>query len=345
MSLIELHAVSKTFAPTSRGAAPLVALSDINLSVEAGSIFGIIGYSGAGKSTLVRLINALESATDGSVRVNDQELSSLSERELRGVRSTIGMIFQQFNLFRSKTVFENIAYPLRIAGERNEAIRIRVHELLEFVGLTDKAKAYPEQLSGGQKQRVGIARALATKPTILLADEATSALDPETTREVLDLLRRANEEYGVTIVLITHEMELIKQLATHVAVMDAGHIIETGTALEVFSNPQAEITQRFVSTVLHSHPSAEEATALAQQHSARIVTIGFQRSSDNEAQLIARLVTAGIAVELVQGGVGDIQGHSVGTLTFALRGDDATIDGVLSHFGELITVHEGGARA
>lgn len=345
MSLIELHAVSKTFAPVSRSDVPLVALTDINLSVEAGSIFGIIGSSGAGKSTLVRLINALESATEGSVRVNGQELSSLNERELRGVRSTIGMIFQQFNLFRSKTVFDNIAYPLRIAGEHKETIHSRVQELLEFVGLADKAKAYPEQLSGGQKQRVGIARALATKPNILLADEATSALDPETTREVLDLLRRTHQAYGVTIVLITHEMELIKQLASHVAVMDAGRIIEAGSVVEVFSNPQAEITKRFVSTVIASRPSTDEAKALAKQHAARIVTIALQDAGEHEAQLIARLVAAGVGVELVQGGIGDIQGHSVGTLTFALKGDDTAIDRVLAEFNEHVTVNEDGTRA
>ncbi|HEU4807233.1 MAG TPA: methionine ABC transporter ATP-binding protein, partial [Homoserinimonas sp.] len=243
MPVIQLSEVSKTFPPRVRGEAPLVALDKVSLEIEKGDIFGIIGYSGAGKSTLVRLINALERTTSGSIVVAGEELSTLRERELRRIRLGIGMVFQQFNLFTSRTVWGNVEYPLNVAGVPKEQHQKRISELLHFVGLADKAHSYPDQLSGGQKQRVGIARALATSPSILLADEATSALDPETTREVLDLLKRVNEEFGITIVVITHEMEVIRSIAHKVAVMDSGRIIERGDVFDIFANPQADATK------------------------------------------------------------------------------------------------------
>ena len=203
-SIVSLDGVSKRF--TRRGGDPVVAVDEVSLEVAQGEVIAVIGYSGAGKSTLVRLINALELPTSGSVRVAGQDLTTLSEKDLRAARSKIGMIFQQFNLFRSRTVAGNVGYPLRVAGVPAKERDARVPELLDFGGLLDRAHAYPEQLSGGQKQRVGIARALATNPPLLLADEATSALDPDTTTEVLSLLRRVNTELGVTIVVITHEM-------------------------------------------------------------------------------------------------------------------------------------------
>ena len=219
MPIVTLTNVSKTYPSRTRDESEVVAVDDVTLSIEKGDVFGIIGYSGAGKSTLVRLINALEPATSGTITVDDVDITALKESELRKVRGGIGMIFQQFNLFSSRSVKANIAYPLKLAGWSKPDIEKRVAELLSFVGLADKAKAYPEQLSGGQKQRVGIARALATGPAILLADEATSALDPQTTHEVLDLLKRVNQEQGVTIVVITHEMDVIQTIATKVAVM------------------------------------------------------------------------------------------------------------------------------
>lgn len=230
MALVSLSGVTKSY-PTP-GGETVVAVDDVTLDIEQGNVYGIIGYSGAGKSTLVRLINALEPATSGRIVVDDVDLTTLSERELRAVRGGIGMIFQQFNLFASRNVRSNIAYPLKLAGWSKADIDERVAELLAFVGLSDKARAYPEQLSGGQKQRVGIARALATRPAILLADEATSALDPQTTHEVLSLLKRVNEEQGVTIVVITHEMDVIQTIATKVAVMEKGRVIETGDVFE-----------------------------------------------------------------------------------------------------------------
>ena len=229
MALVSLTNVTKTYPAADRGGAPVVAVDDVSLDIEPGDVFGIIGYSGAGKSTLVRLVNALEPATSGSIMVDGRDLTEMPERELRGIRLGIGMIFQQFNLFGSKTVWQNVAYPLKVAGASKAEIAARVAELLDFVGLADKARNYPDQLSGGQKQRVGIARALATSPRLLLADEATSALDPETTQEVLALLKRVNREFGVTIIVITHEMDVIQSIATKVAVMDGGRVIETAT--------------------------------------------------------------------------------------------------------------------
>ena len=211
MALVSLTDVTKSYDVDGD---PVVAVDDVTLDIEQGDVYGIIGYSGAGKSTLVRLINALEPATSGAIVVDGVDLTTLGERELRRVRGGIGMIFQQFTLFSSRNVRANIAYPLKLAGWSKADIDERVTELLSFVGLSDKARAYPEQLSGGQKQRVGIARALATRPSILLADEATSAIDPQTTHEVLSLLKRVNEEQGVTIVVITHEMDVIQTIAT-----------------------------------------------------------------------------------------------------------------------------------
>ena len=219
MALVELRDVHKEYPPARRGGEPVHAIRGVDLDVEAGDIYAVVGYSGAGKSTLVRLVNALEPVTSGSVRVDGVELTGLKERQLQPVRRGIGMIFQQFNLMHSRTVWGNLAYPLQVAGVDRAEQQRRISELLHFVGLADKAHQYPEQLSGGQKQRVGIARALATSPKLLLADEATSALDPDTTQEVLELLTRVNRELGITIVVITHEMSVVSYLCNKVAVM------------------------------------------------------------------------------------------------------------------------------
>ena len=235
-------------AASGRGATVARAVDDVSLTINEGDIFGIIGYSGAGKSTLVRLINALEKPTSGTVTVLDTEVSALSEAKLRPIRQKIGMIFQQFNLFSTKTVAQNIAYPLQLDHWRKDYQDRRVSQLLEFVGLSEHANKYPSQLSGGQKQRVGIARALATNPKILLADEATSALDPETTMEVLSLLRRVNEELGVTIVLITHQMNVVQQIANRVAVMSSGKVVERGDVYDVFDHPAHPYTAGLLKT-------------------------------------------------------------------------------------------------
>ncbi|MBN7794150.1 methionine ABC transporter ATP-binding protein [Microbacterium esteraromaticum] len=340
MAIVTLTDVTKTYPAAVKGAQPVTAVGGVTLDIEQGDVFGIIGYSGAGKSTLVRLINALEPATSGSIVVDGVDITTLSERELRDVRGGIGMIFQQFNLFASKTVKANIAYPLRLAGWKKADIDERVAELLAFVGLSDKAKAYPEQLSGGQKQRVGIARALATRPAILLADEATSALDPQTTHEVLALLRRVNREQGVTIVVITHEMDVIQTIATKVAVMEHGQVIEQGDVFEVFSDPQNPASQRFVGTVIKGIPSPAEAASLRERHDGRLVTFSFRDGDSSQAQVFVDLAQAGLDFELVYGGINDIRGRAFGHLTLAIRGADAVIDATLTRIGAHATVTE-----
>lgn len=340
MPIVTLTNVSKTYPSRTRDESEVVAVDDVTLSIEKGDVFGIIGYSGAGKSTLVRLINALEPATSGTITVDDVDITALKESELRKVRGGIGMIFQQFNLFSSRSVKANIAYPLKLAGWSKPDIEKRVAELLSFVGLADKAKAYPEQLSGGQKQRVGIARALATGPAILLADEATSALDPQTTHEVLDLLKRVNQEQGVTIVVITHEMDVIQTIATKVAVMENGRVIEQGDVFDVFSAPQNPASQRFVGTVVKGIPSPSELGVLRERHRGRLVTFSFRDGDSSQAQVFLDLAGAGLDFELVYGGINDIRGRAFGHLTLAIRGESAVIDRTLEQIGQRVEVTE-----
>lgn len=243
--MIELTHISKNFAS---GGRTVHAVQDVSLSIGKGEIFGIIGFSGAGKSTLVRCINLLERPTSGSVTVDGKEMTALSARELRQARKKIGMIFQHFNLMPSRTVFGNVAYPLRGSGLSGEQIADKVHRLLELVGIGDKAEAYPKQLSGGQKQRVAIARALANDPNVLLCDEATSALDPQTTKAILRLLKNLNEKLGITVVIITHEMAVVKEICDRVAVMEYGRVVEQGEVFNVFADPRQEITRSFIHT-------------------------------------------------------------------------------------------------
>src|SRR6202161_3434861 len=249
--LIAFDDVSKIDPPRAR-AAEVVALRDVNLEVPEGAIVGVIGKSGAGKSTLIRLVNGLERPTGGRVVVDGTDITALDERGLRQARRSIGMIFQHFNLLSSRTAFENIALPLEIAGLDKAAIAKRVEPLLAMVGLSDKRDRYPAELSGGQKQRVGIARALATKPRVLLSDEATSALDPETTDQILALLKTINAELKLTILFITHEMMVVKKLADRVAVLEGGRVVEQGTTYEIFARPRHETTQRFVGVITGS---------------------------------------------------------------------------------------------
>ncbi|TQL47232.1 D-methionine transport system ATP-binding protein [Homoserinimonas aerilata] len=344
MPIIQLSDVSKSFPPRTRGEQPLLALDGVSLDIEEGDIFGIIGYSGAGKSTLVRLINALERTSSGSVVVAGQDLTRLREKQLRGIRLGIGMVFQQFNLFNSRTVWGNVEYPLTVAGVPKAQHQQRISELLHFVGLADKAHSYPDQLSGGQKQRVGIARALATNPSILLADEATSALDPETTREVLELLKRVNEELGITIVVITHEMEVIRSIAHRVAVMDSGRVIEQGNVFDIFSKPQSDATKRFVSTVVRAVPEADELEVLRAKHPGRIVTLSFSDADAgaavSQSQVFQALSSGGVGFELIYGGINDIQGRTFGHLTVSLTGPDASVESALSAVRDLVTVTE-----
>lgn len=243
VAIIELKNITKTFEQDGK---IFDAVKDASVSVEKGEIYGIIGFSGAGKSTLVRTINLLGRPTSGQVIVKGRDFLSLSEKELRQERKKIGMIFQHFNLMKSRNVFENVAFPLKHSGLSKEQISQKVHSLLELVEINDKDKNFPSQLSGGQKQRVAIARALANDPDILLCDEATSALDPTTTKAILKLLKKLNKKLGLTIVIITHQMEVIKEICDKVAVMEHGKIVEQGDVFDIFANPQNEVTKRFI---------------------------------------------------------------------------------------------------
>ena len=325
-TMVSLRDVTKEFTDSTR---TVRAVDGVTLDIERGEIFGVIGYSGAGKSTLVRLINALEAPTSGQVVIDGVPITDRSERQLRSVRAGIGFIFQQFNLLGSRTVAGNIAYPLRVAHWPKARRDARVAELLEFVGLTDKARQYPDQLSGGQKQRVGIARALATSPALLLADEATSALDPETTRGVLDLLRRANAELGVTIVVITHEMSVVSYLCHRVAVMEDGKVVEQGDVYDIFSAPQRAVTRRFISTALHDRPAPDVIARLRARHTGRIVTVGVRDTGGSGTLLMHELREHGVDGSIVYGGITDIGARPLGSLTLALDGDDAQVDALL----------------
>ncbi len=345
MPLIEFRDVVKEYPAPKRGAEPIRAVDGVTLEIEAGSVTGIIGYSGAGKSTLVRLINALEPVSSGELIVDGTDITKLSERGLRKLRSGIGMVFQQFNLFSSRTVAGNIAYPLHLAKWPKAEREARVAELLEWVGLADKANAHPDQLSGGQKQRVGIARALATKPAILLADEATSALDPQTTSDVLELLKRANEELGITIIVITHEMDVVKRIASDVAVMEKGRIVESGKVFDVFSKPENPATARFVETIVEGVPRGDSLALLRERHPGHLATVSFRDGDVDQRDLFRRFGAARIDVELVAGGVQDIRGRSFGHLTFELEGEPDAIERTLREIAEVATVTYLGAAS
>lgn len=335
-SIIEFHNVSKTFSARGR---QVSALTNLNLNIQQGEIFGIIGYSGAGKSTLVRLINGLERPSSGSILVEQTELTGLSERRLAKLRLRIGMIFQQFNLLRSRTVAGNVEFPLWVAKVPRGQRKTRVAELLDFVGLLDRAHDYPEQLSGGQKQRVGIARALAASPAILLADEATSALDPETTRDVLALLRRVNRELGVTVVVITHEMDVIRTVTDRVAVLDAGQVAEIGSTFEVFATPQHPITKKFLDGVVHTRPDTEDLKRAALRHPGRLLIVTMSNLEDFNLGL-KKAREAGVLVEIAFGGIDSIQGRDFGTLTLALEGTHELVDQAIAEFRAVATVEE-----
>lgn len=337
MSIIKFDGVYKTFDDKS---GTVHAVSDVSLEIEPGEIFGVIGFSGAGKSTLVRLINGLERTSSGTIVVDGHEVSSMSEEQLRSVRPDIGMIFQQFNLLTSKTIAENVAYPLRLAKWPKERREARVKELLAFVGLADKAKAYPAQLSGGQKQRVGIARALASGPKILLADECTSALDPQTTDEVLDLLRRANRELGLTIVIITHEMDVVRYLCDRVLIMENGHAIEIGTVYDIFSRPQHPTTVKFVRNSLRDRPTDEVLERLAENHQGRFVTLTVRDDASGGDEVARIFEDHSVSQRLVYGSIREISQKPHGSLTYSLRGDDAAIDAALAELGTITEVEE-----
>lgn len=311
-------------------AGAVTALQDIDLDIAPGSIFGIIGRSGAGKSSLLRTINRLEQPTDGQVLVDGVDIASLSESELVQLRRRIGMIFQHFNLLSAKTVYENVALPLKVAGVSPRAIAERVQELLQLVGLQDKADTYPSRLSGGQKQRVGIARALATGPQILLCDEATSALDPETTQSILSLLKDINRRLGITIVLITHEMSVIREIAERVLVLEKGRVAELGEVWKVFGNPQHDATKALLAPLQHSLPDDLQARLVQQPHPSgryiRILQLSYSGEGGLEPDLLRIARSLPGQPQLVHGGVDRIQGHAHGRLLVAIEGHVALPD-------------------
>ncbi|MBS3649445.1 ATP-binding cassette domain-containing protein [Pseudaminobacter sp. 19-2017] len=299
------------------------ALDGVSLTVRKGEILGIIGRSGAGKSTLIRCLNGLERPDSGQVLVEGRDLARLSERELQPLRRRIGMIFQHFNLLSAKTVEDNVALPLKIEGRAKPERRQRAAELLDLVGLAEKAKAYPASLSGGQKQRVGIARALAARPALLLSDEATSALDPETTASILALLKDINRRLGLTIVLITHEMEVVRTIADRIAVIDAGRIVEEGPVWKVFAEPRSEVTRSLLGTIRPRLPS-EIAARLSQQPGGEAILRVEAAGEGARQPFLAELATAaGLPFRLIHGGMDHIQGQPVASLFLAVPARDA----------------------
>ena len=324
---VEVRGVHKVFK---QGRKEVTALQDVNTAIPAGSIVGIIGYSGAGKSTLVRQINGLDRPSSGEILLDGKDIVPLKESQMRKLRSNIGMIFQQFNLMTSRNVEGNIAYPLKLQGMGAAERKARVQELLEFVGLSDKGKAYPEQLSGGQKQRVGIARALATNPELLLADEATSALDPSTTHDVLELLRKVNRELGITIVVITHEMEVVRSIADRVVVMQGGEVVEEGTVYDVFSNPRTAVASNFVATSLRNTPDMVESEAL-QSKSGRLFTVTMAEGI-GFFDAISKASHAGVTVNIVHGGITTLQQHSFGKLTMRMSASTPQAESAIEEF-------------
>ncbi|MBP6116029.1 MAG: ATP-binding cassette domain-containing protein [Neisseriaceae bacterium] len=304
------------------------ALNDINLEIEAGTIFGFIGYSGAGKSTLIRLVNQLEKPSSGEVWVNGVDIAQFSPSQQRAHKKGIGMIFQHFNLLETKTVAQNVAMPLVLSGVPKRDIDARVDAILAYVDLADKKHSHPNQLSGGQKQRVGIARALINDPKILLCDEATSALDPQTTLSILALLRKINREQNITILLVTHEMEVIEQVCDRVAVMENGHIVEAGTVLSVFSAPKTPTAQKFVRTVIQEH--MPEPLLRKLPHAQHVYRLEFLGRSAQEPVMNELILQDKVKVNILFANMREISGVVLGSMFVQLLGDETDIQQALA---------------
>ncbi len=326
--MIRIEGLTKTFG---NGAGEVHALSNVNLTIEQGDIFGVIGLSGAGKSTLVRCINRLEEPTAGEIYIDEIGMTTLSERQLREKRKEIGMIFQHFNLLMNSTVEENIAFPLQLANYPKDKIKRRVEELLQVVGLSEKRKAYPATLSGGQKQRVGIARALANAPKILLSDEATSALDPLTTEAILQLLKEINQKYGITIVVITHEMEVIKKICNKVAVMEKGTPVEVGLVLDVFSNPQSQTARNFLENELFHLSEKVQAEVKEHTRTESVLKISFRGDAADEPVLSNMIKNYPVDVSILAGNIEEIQGVNLGYLVVKIQGRQSDLERVYQY--------------
>lgn len=300
-----------------------VALDNVTFKVNKGDVYGLIGFSGAGKSTLLRMVNALETPTEGKVFVKGVDLTSLKESKLREVRKDIGMIFQEFNLLETKTVFDNIGIPLVLRHESKQKIKSRVEELLKFVGLEDKAKALPGELSGGQKQRVGIARALATEPEILLCDEATSALDPDTTESILNLLARVNKELNVTILFVTHTIRVVQKLCNKVAILEHGKLVENGSVIDIFSKPKSTIAKRFVETVIPSKiPESIVAELKKYEANYKVIRIFFHAEHATDDVIWQINAKLGVHTNVMFASVTELQGRVLSIITLQLTGNE-----------------------
>lgn len=330
--MIRLENVSKTFTDSNK---EVHAVNNVSLTINDGDIFGIIGFSGAGKSTLVRCINLLERPTEGKVFVDDAEITALSGKELRKARKKIGMIFQHFNLMPSRTIFGNVAYPLRGSGLSKEEIREKVHHLLELVGISEKENAFPSQLSGGQKQRVAIARALANDPSILLCDEATSALDPQTTKSILKLLQQLNQTLGITVVVITHEMAVVKEICNRVAVMDHGDVVEEGEVFHVFASPKESLTRSFIKTTSNLQKIEEliaaDSPVVATKKGELIVRLSYVEKNTSEPLISTVTQKFGIILNIVFADVEIVQNAPIGGTVAIVSGESSRIDEALQY--------------
>ena len=333
--MIELKNLHKVY---STKAGEVEALKDVTINIKKGEIYGIIGFSGAGKSTLVRCINFLEKPTSGEVIIDGRELGSLSNKELREERKKIGMIFQHFNLMKSRTVFENIAYPLKGNGYSKEEIKNKVNDLLKLVELEDKANVYPSQLSGGQKQRVGIARALANDPKVLLCDEATSALDPQTTKSILRLLKEVNKKFGITIVIITHEMQVVKEICTRAAVMENGKVVEEGSIFKIFSEPRERITKNFIdstSLLTNIYDLIKDGSSVVDiNENEKILKLKYLENSTSEPIISIVSREFNVDTSIIFGNVEIIQEAPIGGLIVIIRGEEDKIHEVIDYLKE-----------
>jgi len=327
-SIIKIEHLGKSFNTSN---SVVTALEEINLDIHKGEIFGIIGLSGAGKSTLVRCINYLEVPTKGDIIFEGKSLSSMHEFEIREVRRSMGMIFQQFNLLAQRNVLRNITFPLELAGMNLSLAKKRAYELLDLVGLSDKAKAYPAQLSGGQKQRVAIARAIANNPKVLLCDEATSALDPNTTNQILELIRNINKEFGITVIIITHEMKVIESTCDRLAIIDEARIAETGKVADVFANPKSKIGKRLI---------LGEVILKDRLTKGRKIRITFDGKSSYEPVVSNMILSAKVAVNILHASTDDVKGMAMGQMLIQLSDEDNAFEKVTSYLDKAGVTYE-----
>lgn len=334
--MISIEGLSKYYTSKEK---KIAAVDDLTLHIEEGEIFGVIGYSGAGKSTFLRLLNRLEDPSKGRIVIDQQEISALNTKQLRLARQEIGMIFQHFNLLWSRTVKDNVAFPLEIAGFSKAKREERVHELLELVGLSDREHAYPSELSGGQKQRVGIARALANDPKVLLCDEATSALDPETTNAILDLLISINKKLGLTIILITHEMHVIRKICNQVAVMENGKVVEQGDVLDVFLHPKQTVTKRFVEQVMGVNDEDDGVSHLINTYAhGKLLRLHFIGEVSNQAIISQVAKNFAIDINILQGKITQTQRGAYGTLFVQIEGTNEEVNKAVTFISDETSV-------